>query len=200
MPLPGALATAIVDRQPVRRVVLVEGESDYVALTTLAGRFDLDLPSQRIFVVAMGGVTNTERYIGALGPSGADLPLAGLYDRPERHHVAEALRRTDYGSLGHPTDLDAFGFHACVEDLEDELIRALGVDTVLSVIETAGELGKLRTFQMQPEWRHQPLPSQLRRFLGTHSGRKIRYGRLLVEALDLTRVPPSLLAVLETSR
>jgi hypothetical protein len=38
--------------------------------------------------------------------------------------------------------------------------------------------------------------AQLRRFIGTRSGRKIRYGRLLVEALDLAEVPRPLDRVL----
>jgi hypothetical protein len=36
----------------------------------------------------------------------------------------------------------------------------------------------------------------LRRFLGTRSGRKIRYGHVLAEALDLTQVPWPLARVL----
>ena len=33
------------------------------------------------------------------------------------------------------------------------------------------------------------IEAQLRRFIGTRSGRKIAYARLLVDALELTRVP-----------
>jgi len=40
----------------------------------------------------------------------------------------------------------------------------------------------------------------LRRFLGTRAGRKVRYGTLLVDALDLDRVPPALDAVLAQVR
>jgi len=36
----------------------------------------------------------------------------------------------------------------------------------------------------------------LRRFLGTRAGRKVRYGTLLVDALDLDRVPGALDGVL----
>jgi len=32
----------------------------------------------------------------------------------------------------------------------------------------------------------------VRRFLGTRAGRKVRYGTLLVNALELDRVPPAL--------
>jgi hypothetical protein len=37
---------------------------------------------------------------------------------------------------------------------------------------------------------------QLRRFMGTRGGRKIHYARLLVDALDLTRMPRPLDRVL----
>ena len=52
-----------------------------------------------------------------------------------------------------------------------------------------------------PRWRLDHLPKtmsedQLRRFLGSGSGRKIRSAPLLVEALDLTRVPRALDRVL----
>jgi hypothetical protein len=36
------------------------------------------------------------------------------------------------------------------------------------------------------------IEEQLRRFMGTRGGRKILYGSLLVDALDLTRVPEPL--------
>lgn len=89
-------------------------------------------------------------------------------------------------------------------DLEDELIRALGAETVGSVIEAAGELNAFRTFLRQPQWRDRPRAEQLRRFLGTFSGRKgtfsgrkIRYATALVDALPLEAVPRPLDAVLE---
>ena len=69
-------------------------------------------------------------------------------------------------------------------DLEDELIRSLGVASVEQVIEGQGELGSLRTLQKQPAHRGEPATEQLRRFMGTRSGRKSLYARLLTEALD----------------
>ena len=91
---------------------------------------------------------------------------------------------------------DRVELHVCDADLEDELIRALGADEVVEVIRAAGEMGMLRSFQAQPAQRERPLDAQLRRFLGTKSGRKIRYGRLLVEALPLAEVPAPLAGVL----
>ncbi len=51
-------------------------------------------------------------------------------------------------------------------------------------------------FQKQPAWRGRAAAEQLRRFLGTHSGRKIQTAALLVDALDLARVPQPLDGVL----
>jgi hypothetical protein len=92
--------------------------------------------------------------------------------------------------------MEQLGFYVCLADLEDELIRALGVAAVEQVIRSQGELEKFRTFQKQPEWRERTNEEQLRRFFGTHKGRKIQSGALLVRALDLTRVPRPLDGVL----
>jgi hypothetical protein len=64
------------------------------------------------------------------------------------------------------------------------------------LIAAQGELGPFRTFCQQPFQRTWTLEQQVKRFLGIRSGRKIRYGRALAEALDLTRVPRPLDRVL----
>jgi hypothetical protein len=84
----------------------------------------------------------------------------------------------------------------CERDLEDELIRALGVDTVEDVLAARHELGLFRSFQQQPAWRGRRPQEQLHRFFGTYSGRKIEIAAMLVDALDLDRVPPPLDGVL----
>jgi len=84
----------------------------------------------------------------------------------------------------------------CVADLEDELIRALGPPAVEDVVDSEGDLGSFRTLQRQPAWRERPLEEQLRRFMGSGGRRKIRYARLLVEALDLADMPRPLDMVL----
>jgi hypothetical protein len=60
---------------------------------------------------------------------------------------------------------------------------------VQRVVEDQGEGGSFRTFQRQPAWRGRNPQEQLRRFIGTHSGRKARYARLLADALDPMSVP-----------
>jgi hypothetical protein len=54
----------------------------------------------------------------------------------------------------------------------------------------------LRRFQNQPAQQGRTPEQQLHRFMGTRSGRKARYARLLVEALGPARVPRPLVSVL----
>jgi hypothetical protein len=74
-------------------------------------------------------------------------------------------------------------------DLEDELIRALGVAGVERVLAAENDLARFRAFQNQPAQRGRAVERQLRRFMGTISGRKARYARALVFALDSHRIP-----------
>jgi hypothetical protein len=172
----------------VRTVILVEGLSDELAVEALASRSGRVLNAEGVSVIAMNGAKNIGRFLDRFGPRGRDLILAGLYDATEEPDFRRGLERTGFGSRLSRHDIERLGFHACVEDLEDELIRALGADEVIAVVESCGELGPLRTLQKQPEWRNKPIEQQLRRFLGNAS-RKIDYAPRLVEALDLSNVP-----------
>jgi len=186
-------------------VVLVEGMSDQAAVQTLAVRCGRDLRSEGVFVVPMGGATNIGHFLGMFGPPGFGVRLAGLCDEGEEHDFRRGLERAGLGprldragpvDQGRPVELAAPGFFVCVADLEDELIRSLGVGLVEELIAAEGELGPFRTFTRQPAHRGEPRDQQLRRFMGTRSGRKIRYGHLLAAALDLTRVPGPLAGLL----
>jgi len=179
-----------------RTVVLVEGSSDQVALEALAERRGRDLAAEGIAVVAMGGARNIRRYLERFGPGGLDVRLAGLYDAGEEADVGRGLEWAGLGSDLGRADLEALGFYVCVADLEDELLRCLDAAAVEQIVDGQGELGSFRTFQRQPAWRGQSTQAQLRRFIGTHSGRKVRYARLLVDALDLASVPRPLDRVL----
>lgn len=182
------LETAAVDEWAV---VLVEGISDQIAVETLAARLGHRLTSEGISVVPMGGVHAIGRFLARFGPQGANLRLAGLYDVGEERVVSHALQRAGFGSVFPLTraGLEDLGFYACVVDLEDELIRALGPASVEAIIDSQDELDSFRTLQKQPVWRGQAIEAQLRRFMGSGATRKIRYARLLVEALSLAQVP-----------
>lgn len=177
-------------------VVLVEGVSDGVALQTLAARRGRDLETEGVSVVPMGGASTLSHFLDLLGPNGHDLRLAGLCDAAQKGDFGRSLERAGLGVDLTRAGMESLGFFVCVEDLEDELIRALGADTVIGIIEAEGELGSLRTMQRQPAQRERTVEQHLWRFMGTRSGRKANYARLMVEALDLDRIPRPLDGVL----
>jgi hypothetical protein len=170
-------------------VVLVEGFSDRCALEALAACGGRDLNHEGVRIAAMGGATNIGHFLDAFGPRGLDVRLAGLCDAAAEPDFRRGLERAGLGARLAHGSLERLGFFVCVADLEDELIRSLGVASVEQVIEGQGELGSLRTLQKQPAHRGEPAVRQLRRFMGTRSGRKSRYARLLAEAVDPARVP-----------
>ncbi|MET9775664.1 TOPRIM nucleotidyl transferase/hydrolase domain-containing protein [Streptomyces sp. NPDC006367] len=172
---PGELARELAGRLSVRTTVLLEGPSDAAAVDALAASRGRDLAAEGICVLPMGGAMSVGRFAGLLGPSGLDLRLTGLCDERERGYYVRALERADAA----PHDL-----FVCAADLEDELIRALGVPRVTELVEAEGDLRPLQTFLRQPAQQGRPAEQQLRRFLGTKKGRKIHYGRVLTEALD----------------
>ncbi|MFI2608403.1 TOPRIM nucleotidyl transferase/hydrolase domain-containing protein [Kitasatospora sp. NPDC018619] len=179
----GGLAGELAGRLEVRTAVLVEGQSDLAAVEALAARHGRDLAAEGVCVVPMGGAMNVGRYVGLLGPQGLGLRLAGLCDEGEQGFYRRGLERA-----GAPGE----GFFVCAADLEDELVRALGVPRVEEVVRAEGDLSAWRVFGRQPAQQDRTPHQRMRRFLGTKKGRKIRYGRLLAEALDLDRLPAPL--------
>jgi hypothetical protein len=167
----------------MRAVLLVEGKSDVCAVETLARRRDRDLAAEGIAVVPMGGYGNLPRFLDRY----RDVPLAGLYDVGVERHFLNALGCDDRGAL------ERAGFYACTRDLEDELTRAVGPEGMERVLAEQNELRKFRTYQKQPAHRTRPLEEQLHGFMWN---RKQRYAVLLIEALDLARIPRPLDRVL----
>ncbi|MFJ9581052.1 TOPRIM nucleotidyl transferase/hydrolase domain-containing protein [Streptomyces sp. NPDC101191] len=202
---PDGPARELAARLPVRTVVLLEGLSDVAAVDALAERRGRDLAAEGVCVLPIGGAMSIGRFARLLGPSGLGLRLVGLCDERERDYYARALTgageqgRTagpsgagEHGRAEEGAGSGEPGFFVCAADLEDELIRALGVTRVTELVRAEGEERPLRTFLRQPAQQGRPPHLQLRRFFGTKKGRKIRYGRVLVEALDPDRVPAPL--------
>ena len=177
-------------------VILVEGVSDQAAIESLAVRRGRDLGGEGVFVVPMGGATNIGHFLDLFGPRGLGVRLAGLCDEGEEADFRRGLARAGLGPGLTRADLERRGFYVCVADLEDEMIRSLGPAAVERLIEGQGELASFGIFGRQPAQRGRTPQQQMRRFMGTRSGRKIRYGRVLAGALDLTRVPRPLDRVL----
>ena len=150
------------------RLILVEGESDRVALETLAGRLGEPPPT----IVVLGGAHAIATYM-PLAPRGAG--LVGLCDKNEEPLFRRYLKHVE----------------VCDPDLEGELIQALGYERVEALYDPS-----FATLKKQPEYRDKPLEAQLRRYLSGRSGNKIRYARTFVEVLDLSRIPGPLERVL----
>jgi OLD-like protein len=180
---PDATTRALERIGDAQAVVLVEGFSDQIALETLAARRGRNLLREGVVIVPIGGAHALERFLIRF----RDRRLAGLCDAGEEDVFVGSLERAG---------VDRDGFYVCVEDLEDELIRALGTASVEAVLAEQGDIGAFRTFQKQPAWRGRQVDAQLRRFMGSADRRKLRYARLLVEALDLDAVPRPLDGVL----
>jgi hypothetical protein len=160
-----------------RVLIAVEGESDRVVLELLARRRGRDLEAEGIEIVPIGGAHAIARFVAELSPGAA---VRGLCDANE----AYLFRRV----------LDAVS--VCDPDLEGELLRALGVETVLTLIADAGDRRTFEKFQYQPAQRTRSLEAQLDRWLQSGWRRYQRYLPLLVEALDLDHVPQPLDEVL----
>ena len=73
----------------MKAVVLVEGESDRIAVETLAARRGRDLAAEGVAVVAVGGAHALERALRTLDAE----RVAGLYDRGEEAVIRRALDR-----------------------------------------------------------------------------------------------------------
>ena len=172
----------VMDAAGASTVVLVEGLSDQIAVETVArGRGRL-LDEEGIAVVPMGGATNVGRFLRLFGRA----RLAGLYDVAQERHFERNLERA---GLDVRAGLASIGFFACESDLEEELIRALGIARVEQVIDAAGEAASYRRLQSEPFHRSRAAEQQAHRFISSQSGRKYRYARLLAEALDPARLP-----------
>jgi Overcoming lysogenization defect protein-like, TOPRIM domain len=157
-------------------VVLVEGITDRIALEAVAAKLGRDLAAEGIELVPIGGAQAIRRAFAVH----ADERVVGLCDAPEERWFRRVLGDATY---------------VCVENLEDELIRALGAARVEEVVAAEGDLETFRNFQNQPAWRGRTTESQLLRWM--HNGdRHHRYPPLLIEALEPARIPAPLAGVL----
>ena len=163
--------------------------SDQRAVEALAERRGRDLRAQRVSVLPIGGAQAIGGFLNLFGPAGLDVRLAGICDAGEEGDFRRGLEQAGIGERLTRVEMERLGFFVCRADLEDELIRAVGMDAIEQLVAAQGDLTAFRTLQGQPAHLGSPPERQLHRFLGAGSGRKIRYGRLLVEALDLGQVP-----------
>ena len=176
-----------------RAVVLVEGRSDEIAVRALARVRGRDLAAEGVSVLAAGGAQAMGRLLAVHGSAGTNATLAGLCDQGEEPAVRRALVRAGLAPAEGRAGLEQAGFFVCERDLEDELVRGLGVPATEAVLDDHGKLGAFRTYQKQLAHRERPVLDQLRGFLNNW---KVELAAPLVEALDPARVPRPLDRVL----
>jgi hypothetical protein len=175
-------------------VVLVEGVSDRSAVEALAERHERDFAADGVCVLSIGGAMGVGRFLpllggASIGERGLGLTVRGLCDEAEEGYFARGLEQAGFGTGLDRSAMESLGFHVCVTDLEDELIRALGTEGVERVLAAERDLTRFRVFQNQPAQRGRAVDRQLRRFMGTIGGRKARYARALVLAVDAADIP-----------
>jgi hypothetical protein len=157
-------------------VVLVEGITDRIALEAVARRLERDLAAEGVEIVPIGGAHAIRRAFAEY----EGRRVVGLCDAPEERWFRRVLGPATY---------------VCVENLEDELIRALGTARVEEIVAAEGDLETFRNFQNQPAWRGRSPESQLLRWM--HNGdRHHRYPPLLIAALEPQEIPRPLADVL----
>jgi hypothetical protein len=161
----------------MRRVVLVEGITDRIALEAVAEKLGRDLAGEGVEIVPIGGAQAIRR---AFDEYAGDR-VAGLCDAGEERWFRRVLGDATY---------------VCVRDLEDELLRAAGRSRAEEVLATQGDLNAFRNFQNQPYWRGRPAEAQLRRWLRASDRRSKRYPPLLIDVLEPDEIPAPLADVL----
>ncbi|HKV88655.1 MAG TPA: TOPRIM nucleotidyl transferase/hydrolase domain-containing protein [Candidatus Dormibacteraeota bacterium] len=170
-------------------IVIVEGETDKLALTTAARRLGQDIGAEEVDITPIGGAHAISRVLAALAREPSQVRIAGLCDEGEEDVFRVALEAAGYGSHLSRADLEGLGFFVCSADLEDELIRAVGAPAIDALAELEGDAQAWYTFRRQPAWQGQAVDQQFRRFVRSISNRNSRYIRAILEALEPAQLP-----------
>lgn len=180
--------------------VLLEGASDVAAIRALRAARGIGPEDEPCLLVDMGGATSIRSHLARAVAQGNRPPVVGMCDEREAPFIVRAvdLHRRALGIEGRVTlaRLPELGFQVCRRDLEDELMRALGVDGTLAVFDELGLLETFEAFTRQLAWQGRPVWDQLRRFGTTTSGRKELLAGALAAALDVAATPAPLAALL----
>ena len=178
-----------------RKVVLVEGISDILAVRALAERQGRNLDAEGVSLLSLEGGGGFEAYVSLLGRSGLGLELLGLCDSDEEAQWATWLENAGYGHGLDRQAMEALGFFVSDRDLEDELIRAVGIGAVLNIIKAEGDAAAFQAFTKQAPHAALSQEDQIRAFFRKR-GRKARYASVLVDACTPGSEPQPLLDLL----
>jgi len=188
--------------EPAPTWVLLEGTSDVAAVRALRATRGIAADDDPCVLIDMGGATNIRRHLDLAVDHDPRPRVTGLCDEREAPWFVRALdaHRDALGLAAPPTleTLPGLGFHVCRRDLEDELLRALGAEGCLAVLDTLGLGPAFEAFTRQLAWQGRPVLDQLRRFGSTTSGRKELLAGAMAAALDVEATPRPLAALLDS--
>lgn len=118
-----------------RRVVVVEGISDRIILECLADITGRNLDRLGVSLIEAGGCGDMGPLHKLFGADGFQVPMSQLIDADAEASVAKQLGVEI-------SDLPGRSVWVSRSDLEDEYVRALGVDTVWSALQSSGHFSQ----------------------------------------------------------
>jgi hypothetical protein len=110
------------------------------------------MPAGARLVLPDGVVADLAAQLVARARAGEPVRLTGA---AEEGYIRRALERAGLGSGLSRAGMEALGFCVCIADLEAELIRAIGPESVEQLIDAQGDL---RSFRISPAAACAPRP------------------------------------------
>jgi hypothetical protein len=166
-------------------VILVEGPSDLLAVRVLAANLGIALDAAGVSVLSLEGGDLFPHYLKLLGRDGLQLDLRGLCDSDKTQAWITHLRRAGLGVTDNAS-MAAAGFHACVPDLEGELVAALGDDAVDAVLDADGALRDFQSFAAERADESRTRAEQQVAFIQKD---KVRWAPLVADAVPPAAIP-----------
>jgi len=176
-----------------RRVVFVEGITDYQAVRVIAARLDCDLDAKGVAVVALDGAASLTTFLQIMGPQGLDLAIGGICDADYEEEWCKYLTAAGLPAATRQ-DLNRLGFFVSDLDLEDELVNALGTTAAQMVFANEDASARFQNYAAQPAHRDKALHEQIRGFVQT---KKSYWTPRLAGAVTAASVPRSVKDVLD---
>ena len=171
-----------------RKVVLVEGYSDRVAILHTAYRLGRNLDGEGVSILAMDGGSGLGTYLRLFGAAGLGLSVVGLCDDDKVSKWMKELNAAGI-SVADKAAMESAGFIVCSRDLEEEFVHTLGLASVEAVVAAEGKTDLLANYKKQPVHAGQPADQVLRKFLHKDN---TEWAVPLVDALDLKQLPKAL--------
>jgi hypothetical protein len=176
-----------------RRVVFVEGITDYQAVRVIASTLGRSLDAEGVAVVALDGAASLTTFLQIMGPQGLQLAVGGICDADYEADWCSYLCAAGIPATNR-AELNALGFYVSDPDLEDELVAALGTTATQLVFANEGATERFQRYSRQPAHQDKSLHEQIRGFAQT---KKAYWTPRLAAAVTAANLPTSIKGVLD---